>query len=422
MSPLLHRSTLWLVETDALASMAAAIRAADPYCIEFQGFPAAPLLSVDDGVAVVAIDGPIMRKPDVIDRLLFGAVASDEIGAALREAGERADVKAVFLDIDSPGGTVAGTPELAAAVASLDKTKPVYAFTSGLMCSAAYWIASQARAIYATPSAQVGSIGVVQAVVDDSAALAAEGIKVEVFAAGKYKAIGAPGTSLTDEQRSLIQANIAETAAEFRAAVLARGRAIPHDAMEGQAFSGRNAQRMNLAGMVPDRAEAMRRLRVYHASVDTAIGAMSNKAIEDQLAEARAQLDSMQQDAQAQGDLLNEASASLEALRLKHDALAIELESARAERDESVAEARALQNRIYDLEAAKDDFDAKVQAEVARVVASTGTLQPAAVTPAGDAALAEELKSRFAAISDPAEQTAFWRSLTPEQKGRILKA
>ncbi len=84
---------------------------------------------------------------------------------------QRDDIKAVFLDIDSPGGTVAGTPELAAAVASLNERKPVYAFSSGLMCSAAYWIASQARAIYATPSAQVGSIGVVQAVIDNSAAL-----------------------------------------------------------------------------------------------------------------------------------------------------------------------------------------------------------------------------------------------------------
>jgi ClpP class serine protease len=103
------------------------------------------------------------------------------------------------LDIDSPGGTVAGTPELAAAVSALDQKKPVYAFSSGLMASAAYWIASQARAIYATPSAQVGSIGVVQAVVDRSAAINAAGIKVEVFSVGKYKAMGAPGTPLTDD-------------------------------------------------------------------------------------------------------------------------------------------------------------------------------------------------------------------------------
>jgi signal peptide peptidase SppA len=224
-----------------------------------------PLLTIEDGIGVIAIEGPILRKPGLFARVIMGATDSEEIGAAIREANDRTDIKAVMLNIDSPGGTVAGTPELANAVASLNEQKPVYAFSSGLMASAAYWIASQARAIYATPSAQVGSIGVVQAVVDESAALDKEGIKVEVFSVGKYKAMGAPGNPLTNDQRELIQSNLAEIAGEFHAAVLAKGRAIPPDAMEGQTFSGRQAQRYNLAGMVPDRAEAMRRLRVYHA-------------------------------------------------------------------------------------------------------------------------------------------------------------
>ena len=68
----------------------------------------------------------------------MGATDSEEIGAAIQEAASRPDIKAVFLDIDSPGGTVAGTPEIAAAVSALDKKKPGYAFSSGLMASAAY--------------------------------------------------------------------------------------------------------------------------------------------------------------------------------------------------------------------------------------------------------------------------------------------
>ena len=188
----------WLIQPEALRSMAAASRSfLDRGAALPQPGQSSPLLSVEDGIGVVAIDGPMMRKPDVFARVLFRATDSGEIGAALREAGARDDIKAVFLEIDSPGGTVAGTPELAAIVASINEQKPVYAFSSGLMASAAYWIASQARAIYATPSAQVGSIGVVQAVIDDTAALDAEGIKVEVFSVGKYKAMGAPGTPLT---------------------------------------------------------------------------------------------------------------------------------------------------------------------------------------------------------------------------------
>ena len=392
------------------------------------------LLSVEDGVATVSISGPIIRKPDIFARVLMGATDSEEIGAAIQEAASRPDIKAVFLDIDSPGGTVAGTPEIAAAVSALDQKKPVYAFSSGLMASAAYWIASQARAIYATPSAQVGSIGVVQAVVDRSAAINAAGIKVEVFSVGKYKAMGAPGTPLTDDQRELIQSNLAEIAGEFHAAVLAKGRAIPPEAMEGQTFSGRQAQRHNLAGMVQDRAEAMRRLKVYHAAVDMGTRAMTT-ALEDQLLEARTQVDDLTRDYQAQTELLNENSTALDALRGEVELLSAEIETLKAERDGAQSQAThliterdsasarvaSMQSQITELEASQTEFDRKLQLEVARVVASTGTTMPARVTPAGDTTQAADLHSRFAAITDPAEQTVFWRKLTPEQQALILK-
>ena len=381
--------------------------------------PQSSLLSVQDGIGSVSIEGPILRKPNLFARVLIGAVGSEKIGDALREAGERDDIRAVFLDIDSPGGTVAGTPELAAAVTSLNRQKPVYAFSSGLMCSAAYWIASQARAVYVTPSAQVGSIGVVQAVIDDSAALANEGIKVEVFAVGKYKAMGAPGTPLTDDQRDLINANLAEVAGEFHAAVLAEGRSIPADAMEGQTFSGKQAQRFNLAGMVPDRAEAMRRLKVYHAAVDKHSRAMT--AIEDQLAQALAQVANLQRDYQAQTDLLTEASTGQDSLRGQLALLTAEIDTLKAERDTANGNATALQSRVTELQTAQADFDTRVQTEVARVVASTGTTLPARVTPAGDQPQAAELHAQFAAITDPAAQTVFWRKLTPEQQALILK-
>jgi signal peptide peptidase SppA len=427
-----HRE--WLIQPEALQSMAASLRGlVDRGGLLPKQATESPLLTIEDGIGVVAIEGPILRKPDLFARIFFGATSSEDIGEALREAGERDDIKAVFLNIDSPGGTVAGTPELAAAVKALNGSKPVYAFSSGLMCSAAYWIASQARAIYATPSAQVGSIGVVQAVIDNSAALDKAGIKVEVFSVGKYKAMGAPGTPLTDDQRELIQSNLAEIAAEFHDAVLSRGRAIPAEAMEGQTFSGKQAQRHNLAGMVPDRADAMRRLRVYHASVDT--GSRSMKTIEDELAEARTQVANLQRDHQAQTELLNEASTSVDSLRGEVELLAAEIDTLKAERDEAKSQAAnliterdaakvqvtSMQSRITDLEASQTDFDRKLQLEVARVVASTGTTMPAQVTPAGDASQAADLHARFAAITDPAEQTAFWRKLTPEQQALILK-
>jgi len=159
------------------------------------------------------------------------------------------------------------------------------------------------------------------------------------------------------------------------------------------------------------------------------------KTIEDELAEARTQVANLQRDHQAQTDLLNEASTSVDSLRGEVELLSAEIDTLKAERDDAKSQAANLiierdsasarvvtmQSRITGLEASQTDFDRRLQLEVARVVASTGTTMPAQVTPAGDSTQAADLHARFAAITDPAGQTAFWRKLTPEQQALILK-
>ncbi len=229
--------------------------------------PTSDLLGVEDGIGIVSIFGPLMKRPDIFARVLLGATDMDEIAEALIEARDRVDVQAVLLAIDSPGGTVNGTPELAALVAGVSKRKYVHAFSDGQMCSAAYWIASQADAIYATPSARVGSIGVLLPMLDESEAFKQAGVKVEPFAAGKYKSVGVPGLSLTDEQRAWLQADIDEIYGDFKTAVLTRGRAVPASAMEGQDFSGQKAFANALtSGVVPDCASVLTKMRSRHVS------------------------------------------------------------------------------------------------------------------------------------------------------------
>ena len=224
------------------------------------------LLAVDNGVGIIPIHGPMMRNPDPICQWLFGAVDIEDITEAVNVVAQRPDVQAVFLDIDSPGGSVSGTPELAQAVADLCKAKYTYAFSGGQMCSAAYWVASQCDAIYATPSARVGSIGVILPVVDSTEAYKQAGLSVEVFAAGKFKSAGMPGVPLTDDQRAWLQSDVEEIASDFRAAVLARGRMIPAEAMEGQTLSARKAMKYNMAGIVKSRADALAILRARHVT------------------------------------------------------------------------------------------------------------------------------------------------------------
>ena len=159
-----------------------------------------------------------------------------------------------------------------------------------------------------------------------------------------------------------------------------------------------------------------------------------NTAIEDELAKARADLLALQADHQAQTELLTEESTTATSLRGDVELLAAEIESLRAERDDAktasagliterdhaTAEATTLRTRVTELQASQADFDQRLQLEVARVVASTGTTMPARVTPAGDAPQAADLHSQFTAITDPAAQTSFWRKLSPEQQALIL--
>ena len=363
-----------------------------------------PLLSVEDEVGVIRIHGPLMRNPDLFSVLLFGATDMDTVAAAISEAVSRDDVRSILLDIDSPGGTVNGTPELAQAVADAAKHKTVYAFSAGQMASAAYWIASQADAIYATPSARIGSIGVLLPIIDSSERFRAEGLRMEVFAAGKFKTIGTPGLSLTDEQRTLLQSDIEEIAADFKAAVLARGRKVPDEAMEGQSFSARQAQRHNLAGMVKGRAEVFARLRTLRGSrVDTSSKAsIPMKTVEDQLQEALARLQTLEADAKAHQGLMNEASSQVEtfkatlaqrdqehqaALQQAHserDTLNGQLIAAQAEMGRLSTRTSELETQLRDLQSREQDLEKRAAIKAAQIAAEMGTQMPAKLTPAAD--------------------------------------
>lgn len=203
-----------------------------------------------EGLATVRIHGTMLRQVSPRQKAISAICgvrlcSMEETAAALLQAAADPAAHTILLDIDSPGGTVNGTPELAQVVRSVAKGKHVYAFTAGQCCSAAYWVASQADVIYAAPSATVGSIGVILPVVDSSALYDRCGLKMEVFSAGKYKSTGMDGTSLTAEQRDRLTQQVNDTWARFKQAVTRR-RSIDEADMEGQSFYGSAAQEHHL--------------------------------------------------------------------------------------------------------------------------------------------------------------------------------
>ena len=400
----LLRRQPWLIVPEALRAMATKAFGFFDNQVKLPEVTSSPFLTVEDGVGIISLNGPMMRNPDLISRLLFDAVDIEHAIDAVNEAAERDDVDAILLDIDSPGGTVNGTPELAQAVADASREKYVYAYSGGQMCSAAYWIASQCDAIYASPSARVGSIGVILPYVDDTEALKSEGLKVEVFAAGKFKSMGTPGVPLTDEQRALLQSDVEEIAKDFRSAVLARGRSIPDSAMEGQSFSARNAQRNNMAGTVKNRAEVIARLHSLHVrKVDTAAwsSAMS-KTLEEQLNDALARVSTLEADAKARESLLAEASQQAEQhktllqqretalqeaqqeLAKQRDALSTQLIEAKGESERTSLRNKDLETQITELRSREQDLDKRAAVKAAQIAAEMGSPLPAKITPKGN--------------------------------------
>ena len=258
---LLHHHP-WLITPEAHASLTSLVANAVPSGTDSKTTDQDGV-EVNDGLAVIALQGVMLRRPDPIARF-FGATDTEAVRNAVDLAARDRSVGAILLDIDSPGGSINGTPELAAAVRSAAARKPVYAFSAGMMCSAAYWVGSQADVLYAAPSARVGSIGVLLPVVDRSEAFEKAGVKVEVFAAGKFKGAGVPGTSLTDDQRAWLQQGVEETWAQFKSAVRSR-RQVADGAMEGQHFAASSAFGHGLlSGLADTRTEVERRIRFRH--------------------------------------------------------------------------------------------------------------------------------------------------------------
>ena len=408
----------WLITTDAMQGMVAQAVAFFDARIQLPDASRNALLSVSDGIGIIDLHGPLMRQPDLISSLLFGATDMNEVTDAIQEAVQRDDVQSILIDINSPGGTVNGTPELAQAVADAAKLKTTYAFSAGQMCSAAYWIASQCDAIYATPSARVGSIGVMLPFIDSTEKFRSEGLKVEVFAAGKFKGMATPGVPLSEEQRALIQSDIEEIAAEFKTAVLARGRKIPDSAMEGQSFSARNAQRLNMAGMAKSRDEVLSRLRSMNAArVDTPSRTSTPmKTAEEQLSEALTRIQTLEADAKAREGLMAEASTQVETFKAtllskeqehqallqqactERDTLKGQLVAAQADVERFTKRSGELDVLVRDLQSREQDLEKRAAIKAAQIAAEMGTQVPAKITPAGDtkpATAAEQWNRQF---------------------------
>lgn len=109
-------------------------------------------------------------------------------------------IKGVLLDVNSPGGAVAPSIEIAYAIKELNQVKPVVAYASGTMASGSYYASIFASKIVANPGSMIGSIGVIMQSVDASELMSKIGVKTQTVKIGTYKEAGTPTRKWTKEE------------------------------------------------------------------------------------------------------------------------------------------------------------------------------------------------------------------------------
>ena len=191
-------------------------------------------------------------------------------GGAVRELREHEDnpsVKAVILRINSPGGVVAPTQEIFAAVQRVRKAgKPVIASLGAVAASGGYYVAAACDRIYANPGTLTGSIGVVMQMANIEGLLKKVGVDYVVVKAGTYKDVGNFARTMTPEERKILQALLDDVYSQFVDAV-AEGRGLDKKEVlafaDGRIYSGQQAQALKMVddlGGFEDAVEAAGKL------------------------------------------------------------------------------------------------------------------------------------------------------------------
>jgi len=192
---------------------------------------------VSKKVAVLPLFGSIFPRANLMTEV-SGATSTEMFGKQFDALVNDPSIDAIVLDVDSPGGQVGGVQELADKIYEARGNKPIVAVANHTMASAAYWIASAVDKVYASPSADIGSIGVFAVHQDVSQALENDGVKVSIIKAGKYKAEGNPYQPLTEEAQANMQASVDEVYGKFVEAV-ARNRGVSVDVVKTSYGEGR---------------------------------------------------------------------------------------------------------------------------------------------------------------------------------------
>jgi protease-4 len=204
-------------------------------------------LGSSEKIAVIYVQGSMLTG-NVPSGL--GYATSEEISEDIRSAVADENVKAIVLRINSPGGSPAAAQEI---VGEIEKAKekgvPVVVSMGDLAASAAYYISAPADYIFANPSTNTGSIGVIWTFENVSGHNQNEGIDYYISKSGEFKDMGGTWRGLTDEEKEYADTVVMESYEGFVTQV-AEGRNMSRSEVkelaDGRIYSGSKAKELGL--------------------------------------------------------------------------------------------------------------------------------------------------------------------------------
>lgn len=164
-------------------------------------YPSHEEQSADNNLQSIELSGPIFDATVVVEQL--------------EKARTDKQIKGVMLVVNSPGGAVPPSLEIAEAVKRLHERKPVLVYAKGMLTSGAYYASIWADEIMANPGALVGSIGVIMQGADLQGLMEKLGVKTQVATAGKFKQVGTSDRPWKPFERQEIEKVIDATYAMF---------------------------------------------------------------------------------------------------------------------------------------------------------------------------------------------------------------
>jgi len=194
-----------------------------------------------DKIAVITMRG-------LISSSLPGSVTDtmvDDMRAALQQAREDSRVKAIVLEIDSPGGEVTASDQIYSAVVKTRARKPVVVYMDSLAASGGYYVSCGGKFLMANETSITGSIGVIIQTLNYEQLFNKVGLASVVFKSGKFKDMLNGARPITPEERELVQNFIMKTYDKFLG-VVAKERKLPADMLrntiaDGRILSGKEA-------------------------------------------------------------------------------------------------------------------------------------------------------------------------------------